>query len=131
MTAQEMKDVLMKSVANQLQIKAGFSRALSLAIALSAITLCAPAIAESESGGFVWGGGNQSGGFVPVGRGSGSESGGVFWGSGNSESGGASMSGAESGSGGMVEVGNNSESGGPLEVGSDQGNKLIVKTYRW
>ncbi|MDR3616978.1 MAG: hypothetical protein P4L53_25695 [Candidatus Obscuribacterales bacterium] len=121
----------MKLVANKCQNNASFSRALCLAIALGAISVSAPALAESESGGFVWGGGNQSGGFVPVGRGSGNETGGVLWGDGSSESGGATMSGAESDSGGMVEVGNSSETAGPLMVGSNDENKLIVRTYRW
>jgi hypothetical protein len=127
----EMKDYLMKPVANKCQNNASFSRVLCLAIALGAIVASAPVQAESESGGFVWGGGNQSGGFVPIGRGGGNESGGVLWGDGSSESGGATMSGAESDSGGMLEVGNSSETAGPLMVGSNDENKLIVRTYRW
>jgi hypothetical protein len=127
----EWRDDLMKLAANKCLNYAGFSRALCLAIALGAVFASAAVQAESESGGFVWGGGNQSGGFVPIGRGSGNETGGVLWGDGSSESGGTSMSGAESDSGGLVEVGNSSETGGPLAVGSSDENKLIVKTYRW
>jgi hypothetical protein len=127
----EMRDYLMKPVANKCQNNASFLRAISLAIALGAVVASAPVQAESESGGFVFGGGNQSGGFVPIGRGTGSESGGVLWGDGSSESGGATMSGAESDSGGAVEIGNSSETGGPLQVGSTDENKLLVRTYRW
>jgi hypothetical protein len=118
-------------VANKCQNNVGFSRGLCLAVALAAIVASAPVQAESESGGFVFGGGNQSGGFMPVGRSGGNESGGVLWGDGSSESGGATMSGAESDSGGLVEVGNHSETGGPLQVGSNDENKLLVRNYHW
>jgi hypothetical protein len=93
-----------------------------------------PVHADTESGLFVFGGGDsESGG--PTDTGSTSETGGVLWGQGNSQSGGPADTGADSDSGGLVEVGNSSESGGPEYTGNSNETKLrmqtYVKTYNW
>ncbi|MBZ0185307.1 MAG: MSCRAMM family adhesin SdrC [Candidatus Obscuribacterales bacterium] len=88
-----------------------------------------PAQAESESGGFVFGGGeSESGG--PSNSGAESDSGGVIWGDANSESGGPADSGAESDSGGIAQSGAESESGGPTDTGADSEAGSIISSHR-
>ena len=87
----------------------------SALIALVAFIGCStlPALAESEAGGFVFGGGSsESGGFYMSGAESNTQH--VLWGVGSgSEAGGVNMSGAESESGGVTRSAASSESGGP------------------
>ncbi|MBK9143560.1 MAG: hypothetical protein IPM23_13745 [Candidatus Melainabacteria bacterium] len=91
------------------------------------IGLTPMALAESESGGFVFGGGeSESGG--PGNSGAESDSGGVLWGAGSSESGGPADSGAESDSGGIAQSGAESASGGPTDTGAS--SEAIVSSHR-
>ncbi len=90
--------------------------------------------ADTESGLFVYGGGDsESGGAADTGAVS--ETGGVLWGQGSTESGGPADTGADSDSGGLVEVGNSSESGGPDYTGNSNETRLrlqsYVKSYKW
>ena len=86
-----------------------------IAAAVISLAFLAPALCESESGGFVYGGGDsESGGPFLWGD---SDSGGVRWG--ESDSGGVRNSGAESDSGGRAGIGAESESGGPRNTGSE------------
>jgi hypothetical protein len=95
--------------------------------------------ADSESGGFVWGGGSESGGVA--GNGSSTESGGEQANVGTTESGGFYNNGSSTESGGERGNGSSSESGGVTEVGSESesggptGNPLVkptyVKNYNW
>jgi hypothetical protein len=87
-----------------------------------------PVHADTESGLFVYGGGDsESGGATDTG--SVSETGGVLWGQGNSQSGGPGDTGAESDSGGVVQAGGSSESGGPMYDGNSNETRLRVQTY--
>lgn len=74
------------------------------------------AFAESESGGFVFGDGSESGGVYDVGTSS--ESGGVYNAGSSSESGGPLDTGAESQSGGVYASEAESMSGGTTNAGS-------------
>ncbi len=107
----------------------------SVALALVAF-VAAPAMAESEAGMFIFGGGSESGGFSPVGTGGSSESGGYYQNGASSQSGGPTMSGAESESGGMAEVGSSSESGGIYDTGASSEASTFnpqfgIKYYHW
>jgi hypothetical protein len=88
-----------------------------------------PAVADSESGGFVFDSGSESGGAEDTGAES--EAGNVRHGDSATESGGALASGSESDSGGLVETGAETESGGPNYQGNTDENRLIVRTYHW
>jgi hypothetical protein len=115
-----------------------------LALGLSAVfvtmTTCnLSAFADSESGGFVWGGGSESGGATGTGsdsesggfRGNGgsTESGGFYNNGSTSESGGERGNGSSSESGGMSELGSSTESGGVFGTGSTP--PVYVKSYNW
>ncbi len=119
---------------------------LRLAVAVALIGYCAaPVSAESESGGFIMGGGSESGGVY--GSGAESESGGVYNSGAESESGGVYNNGAESESGGLSEVGASSESGGVYGSGAESETGGLysttapapaafdpqygIKTYKW
>jgi hypothetical protein len=116
-------------------------RALSLGLALTTIGwgFGLAALADTESGGWVWGGDSESGGPTDTGSESDSggmranagvsESGGFYANGGLSESGGARAQGAESESGGFVETGAESESGGVTGKYSDP--PVYVKSYKW
>ena len=104
------------------------------AVALALIGYCAaPVFAESEAGGFVMGGGSESGGVYN--SGAESESGGVYNSGGESESGGLSEVGASSESGGVYGSGAESESGGlygttaPAPAAFDP--QYGIKSYKW
>ncbi len=116
------------------------------AVAVALIGYCAaPVLAESESGGFIMGGGNESGGVYN--SGAESESGGVYNSGAESESGGVYNNGAESESGGLAEVGASSESGGVYGSGAESETGGLysttapapaafdpqygIKTYKW
>ncbi len=116
------------------------------ALAVALIGYCAvPVLAESEAGGFIMGGGSESGGVFN--SGAESESGGVYNSGAESESGGVYNNGAESESGGLAEVGASSESGGAYDSGasSESGGlysstapapaafdpQYGIKTYKW
>ncbi|MCW5824755.1 MAG: hypothetical protein KIT34_18295 [Cyanobacteria bacterium TGS_CYA1] len=87
-----------------------------LAVVL-ALGLNAPnAFAESESGGFVFGDGSESGGVYDVG--SSTESGGAYNSGSSSESGGPQDTGAESMSGGIYQSEAETLSGGATNAGS-------------
>jgi len=99
------------------------SRSLA-AVAVISLTFLAPALCESEAGGFVFGGGeSESGGAELWGD---SQSGGVLWG--RNESGGVRDSGAESDSGGMAEVGNHNEAGGATGSGAETQAEPMLPT---
>ena len=105
----------------------GFTTGL---VALTFVWFCGslPVHAETESGLFVYGGGDsESGGAADTGAVS--ETGGVLWGQANSQSGGPADTGADSDSGGMVEIGNSSESGGPDYTGNSTETRLRLQTY--
>ncbi|GEM_PF-569422 len=116
------------------------------AVAVALIGYCAvPALADSEAGGFIMGGGNESGGVFN--SGAESESGGVYNSGAESESGGVYNNGAESESGGLAEVGASSESGGVYGSGAESESGGLygttapapaafdpqygIKTYKW
>ncbi len=97
-----------------------------------------PAFADSESGGWVWGGGSLSGG--AVGNGASTLSGGEMGGGEYSESGGARANGASTLSGGEMGGGEESESGGFAGSGAEtesgyggvnQTPKVYVQNYNW
>ncbi len=120
----------MKIDRNNLRAFAGVCIALSVAWLYSCMSSSLPAIADSESGLFVYGGGeSESGGAADTGASS--DSGGVLWGQASTQSGGPQDSGAESDSGGVVETGNASESGGPDYQGNTDENRLLIRTYHW
>ena len=97
------------------------------------------AFADTESGGFVFGEGSESGGAFD--SGSGTESGGMRANVGTTESGGFYNSGASTESGGERASGGASESGGLSEVGSESESGGVtgklgtpatyVKNYNW
>jgi hypothetical protein len=115
-----------------------------LALGLSAVfvtmTTCSLSVfADSESGGFVWGEGSESGGALNSGSGTESggeqanvgttESGGFYNNGSSTESGGERGNGSSSESGGMSEIGSTSESGGP--TGNLGTTPTYVKNYTW
>ena len=91
-----------------------FKNLTVLAAVSAALFFSARAMADSEAGGFVFGGGeSESGGGYLWGD---SASGGTRWGA--NESGGVTDTGAESDSGGYAAVGSSSEAGGAFGSGS-------------
>ncbi|MBI1271060.1 hypothetical protein GC174_11570 [bacterium] len=88
-----------------------------LALTVAFLSASSAAYAESEAGGFVIGGGSETGGVY--GLGATNETSGVLWGEGSSESGGANDTGAESDSGGVASSGAESETGGPSDTGAE------------
>jgi hypothetical protein len=99
------------------------------AAAVISLAFLAPALCDSESGGFVYGGGDSESGGVPLWGDS--DSGGILWG--RSESGGVRNSGAESDSGGRADIGAHNESGGPAATGSEADSRpdagMYIKNY--
>ena len=91
---------------------AGLLAATVLAFSLSA----SAAFADSESGGFIFGGGSESGGIYDTGASSASTG---LWGTGESQSGGLWDTGSESESGGLADSGAESESGGLSQTGAE------------
>ena len=76
------------------------------------------AFAESEAGGFVFGGGTSESGGAYM-SGASAESGGPLWGASTTESGGATDTGAESESGGVAGSASTTESGGETMTGAE------------
>jgi hypothetical protein len=112
-----------------------FSRVLAPSLIVLAVSLFATnnALAQSESGGFTFGAGSQSGGILSVGASS--ESGGVAENGSETEGGGINQTGASSESGGIANAGGETESGGIGNVGaSTEGGvtstpKIYVRYY--
>lgn len=104
--------------------------ALALTVVAS-LNLALPALAESEAGFFVIGGGSESGGVYSTGASS--ETGGVSQSGAESETGGVRESGAESESGGISQTGAESETGGIRQVGAETeaDPTFGIRTYNW
>ncbi len=101
--------------------------AFAAAAIVSGLNL-APAFAESESGGFVFGDGSETGGVTPMGAYN--ESGGIAGLGNRNESGGAYGTGAESESGGVTQTGASSESDlYSRDPSNESGFNAYVKYY--
>ncbi len=98
------------------------------ALALVSGLNLAPALAESESGGFVFGDGTETGGVTPLGEWN--ESGGISGLGNRNESGGTYGTGAESESGGVTQTGASSESDlYSKDPSNESGFNAYVKYY--
>ncbi len=112
----------------------GLSFVFACAITVASV---GSAHAESESGGFVWGAGSESGGVA--GAGASTESGGETMSGTYTESGGALANGASTLSGGEMGGGEESESGGVVGAGTEtesgytgwEQTPVYVKNYKW
>jgi len=110
---------------------------VGLAFVFACAMTLGPSHAESESGGFIWGGGSESGGVS--GAGASTESGGERQGGEETESGGAFANGASTLSGGIMGGGEESESGGVAGGGEETESgyagvsqtPMYVKNYKW